>query len=46
MATYEDLAELLFPDVTETIENLESVEISISHCRSYACANAIAIYKD
>ena len=23
MATYEDLAELLFPDVTETIEDLE-----------------------
>lgn len=33
-------------NLTETIENLESVEISISHCRSYACANAIAIYKD
>ena len=48
-----ELGEILFeiikekiPYLTETIENLESVEISISHCRSYACANAIAIYKD
>ena len=33
-------------NLTETVENLESIEISISHCRAYACANAIAIYKD
>ena len=33
-------------NLTEAVENLENIEISISHCRSYACANAIAIYKD
>lgn len=28
------------------IENLEKIEISISHCKEYAVANAIAIYKE
>ncbi len=27
------------------IENLEKIEISISHCKEYAVANAIAIFK-
>lgn len=28
------------------IEQLESLEISISHCKEYAVANAIAVYKE
>ncbi len=28
------------------IENLENLEISLSHCKEYAIANAVAIYKE
>lgn len=29
-----------------TIENLEDLEISLSHCKEYAVANVVAIYKE
>lgn len=28
------------------IENLENLEISLSHCKEYAIANAVAVYKE
>jgi len=32
--------------INKKIESLESIEISISHCKEYAVANVVAVWKD
>ncbi|MCI9365577.1 MAG: holo-ACP synthase [Clostridia bacterium] len=32
--------------INKKIEGLESIEISISHCKEYAVANVVAVWKD
>ena len=32
--------------INKVIEDLDSIEISISHCKEYAVANVVAIWKD
>jgi len=29
----------------EILKNIESIDLSISHCREYACANVVILYK-
>lgn len=33
-------------NLLEDIANLQSIDVSISHCKTYACANVVAIFKD